>query len=385
MVATKIPFFSVIIPVYNRYTPLVSALESALLQTFEGFEVLIVDDGSDSSIAMKIDRLTLKLNDPRITVIRHRNNINGAAARNTGIDAATGQHICFLDSDDYWLKQKLERIYDHLKNLKLKEGDKFLLHHQYCNVTNNIKSEPFPFTAKKTDESVAHYSFVTNNVGGIQSSTICIPAFLAKTSRFEETFIGHQDWDFVLKIGALTSNFIFIPESLALRGKDSVDSVAEQLDWKYSLWFYSKMSTYFESKPALYYFKRVILTKALFSLHVFPIFCNRLFLRIILSSPISSLIVCKSFLASHFSLKKRLENTSEFCNISKCRKIIIWGANAYGKTLISYLSPRYTVVSIIDSKASEQRDEFMGIKLIRIQSFKLYRASGRRYYYISNR
>lgn len=91
--------FSIIIPVYNVENYLQQCLNSVLYQDFSDFEVILVNDGStDSSPAICDDYAT---QDRRVTVI-HQTNGGLSDARNTGIKAATGSYLMFLDSDDYW-------------------------------------------------------------------------------------------------------------------------------------------------------------------------------------------------------------------------------------------------------------------------------------------
>ncbi len=98
------PRVSVIVPAYNamRYLPL--ALESILAQSFQDFEIIIVDDGSRDGIK----RWAAQLEDPRIDFFTQANS-GSAAARNTGISHATGEYIAFLDADDLWASTKLEQ------------------------------------------------------------------------------------------------------------------------------------------------------------------------------------------------------------------------------------------------------------------------------------
>jgi glycosyltransferase involved in cell wall biosynthesis len=98
------PLVSVVIPAYNRAALLGRAVNSVLEQSFQDFEILIVDDGSTDNTAEVVQGFE----DPRIRYIRHAKNAGEAAARNTGIHAARGQYVAFLDSDDYWLAGKLE-------------------------------------------------------------------------------------------------------------------------------------------------------------------------------------------------------------------------------------------------------------------------------------
>lgn len=96
------PFFSVVIPVYNRAQDLRVALNSVLAQSDGDFEVVVVDDGSKDDPKAVVDAL----GDPRIRTV-HQANAGGGAARNTGIAQARGAYIAFLDSDDVFLPHHL--------------------------------------------------------------------------------------------------------------------------------------------------------------------------------------------------------------------------------------------------------------------------------------
>lgn len=96
------PAVSVIIPVFERVELAQRAVRSALTQTYQDIEVIVVDDGSTTPLALEGQDLRLRL-------IRHDKNRGAAAARNTGIEAATGGWIAFLDSDDVWHPEKLDR------------------------------------------------------------------------------------------------------------------------------------------------------------------------------------------------------------------------------------------------------------------------------------
>ncbi len=82
-----------------------SAIQSVLNQTFSEFELIVVDDASTDDTQHKVERI----NDSRIRYILHQKNLGECGTRNTGLRAAQGQYIAFLDSDDEWLSQKLEK------------------------------------------------------------------------------------------------------------------------------------------------------------------------------------------------------------------------------------------------------------------------------------
>ncbi len=102
----RTPTISVIIPTYNRAHLVGRAIRSVLAQTFRHWELLVVDDGSTDNTEEVIQGFLV---DPRIGYLRHQSCSGVSAARNTGIRAARAEYIAFLDSDDEWLAEKLER------------------------------------------------------------------------------------------------------------------------------------------------------------------------------------------------------------------------------------------------------------------------------------
>lgn len=101
---------SVIVPVYNVEDYIADTVQCVLDQTYPHFELILVDDGSpDRSV-----EICQQFDDPRIKIIRQEN--QGAnAARNEGIRQAKGEYLAFLDSDDLWLPEKLEKHVEHLE------------------------------------------------------------------------------------------------------------------------------------------------------------------------------------------------------------------------------------------------------------------------------
>lgn len=96
---------SVIIPTFNRPEKVVKAIGSVLNQTFQDFEIVVVDDASTDNVA---ETLKPFIDDGLIRYICHKENQGAGASRNTGIGLSKGEYLAFLDSDDLWLPQKLE-------------------------------------------------------------------------------------------------------------------------------------------------------------------------------------------------------------------------------------------------------------------------------------
>ena len=103
------PFFSVIIPTYNRSVLLKEAIDSVLNQNFKDFELFVIDDGSTDDTPEMIKECSDKL------VYLKQKNSGVSSARNLGIKKCNGKYITFLDSDDSWLPGKL---YEHLNFIK---------------------------------------------------------------------------------------------------------------------------------------------------------------------------------------------------------------------------------------------------------------------------
>ena len=112
------PYFSVIIPTYNRGHLIHKAIDSLLNQTFSDFEVIIIDDASTDNTEEAISFYK----DDRIHYFKNSKNEERCVSRNIGIEKSKGKYICFLDSDDYHLSNHLERIYQEITKFSEPKG-----------------------------------------------------------------------------------------------------------------------------------------------------------------------------------------------------------------------------------------------------------------------
>ena len=111
----KQPLFSVIVPTFNRPHLLPRAIRSILSQTLSEYEIIVVDDGGHPGA----NEIITSFHDERIILVRHETNLGPGAARNTGIKAARGSLITFLDDDDEFFPGFLEKT-----NLAFRLGGK---------------------------------------------------------------------------------------------------------------------------------------------------------------------------------------------------------------------------------------------------------------------
>ena len=109
----KKPFFSVIIPTFNRAVKLRACLKSVLSQTFTDFEIVIIDDGSTDNTK---NIILTEYEDARIRYFWQKGSGSPAHPRNQGIRKARGAWVAFLDSDDVWYPEKLDNVYNQIQD-----------------------------------------------------------------------------------------------------------------------------------------------------------------------------------------------------------------------------------------------------------------------------
>lgn len=124
---------SIIIPLYNKGEHITSALRSVLNQTYQDFEIIIVNDGSTDKSVEEVN----KIDDPRIRLI-NQPNAGVSAARNRGIKEAHGEFIAFLDADDEWDSDYLASQFTLTKHFP--DCTVFASYYSFCDISGNISA-----------------------------------------------------------------------------------------------------------------------------------------------------------------------------------------------------------------------------------------------------
>lgn len=143
----KNPLISVIVPIYDVESYLPKCVESVLRQTYTNLEIILVDDGSPDNSGKICDDFAAR--DPRVRVI-HKENGGLSSARNAGLDAAHGEYITFLDSDD-WIA---EDAYEHLLSVMRKYDVKLVCGGNY-NVSSKTGEQTLGVCPKKEEKITA--------------------------------------------------------------------------------------------------------------------------------------------------------------------------------------------------------------------------------------
>jgi glycosyltransferase involved in cell wall biosynthesis len=185
------PRVSVIIPTYNQASYLPEAIRSVLGQTFQDFEIIVVNDGSTDNTSQEM----VNFSDPRIRYFSQENR-GPSAARNTGILASVGEYIAFLDSDDVWLPRKLElqvELLDSKPEAALVYSDACLFDDRTGAVTGKFLDGKRVFSGKVLKHLLS--------VQFIKTSTVVVRRGVFETvGRFDESMREVQDREMWLRI-----------------------------------------------------------------------------------------------------------------------------------------------------------------------------------------
>lgn len=200
---------SVIIPTYKRAEKLSRAIDSVLNQTYKNIEVIVVDDNNQNT---KFRLITEKImdqykNDSRVKYIKHEVNRNGAAARNTGIVKSNGEFIAFLDDDDWFYTEKIEKQVKYLMRHKDYDG-------VYCWRIQNGKAIKGKYIGDLSKEILLMEFTPTT------SSLLFKKNSMLQIKMFDENFKRHQDFELLLKYFRNGYKLGYIPNVLVEIGQN---------------------------------------------------------------------------------------------------------------------------------------------------------------------
>lgn len=204
---TDFPLVSVIIPNFNRKAELQRAVDSVLSQDYEELEIIVVDDASTVDVSLSFPPLEPE----KLRWISLPENRGGATARNVGIDAARGELVAFLDSDDVWTSDKLTRqVANYLADGRPADS----VYYSQVVMDRGEERLLLPERPIAPDEGVGDYLFPWRG-NLIHTSSLLMSASLARAVRFTDDLRIHQDVDFCLRLQQQGARFRFHPEPLS--------------------------------------------------------------------------------------------------------------------------------------------------------------------------
>jgi len=201
---------SVIIPTYNSEKYIISAINSVLAQTYQNFEIIIVDDGSNDNTGSIIENIK----DHRIKYL-YQENSGPASARNNGLKNANGEFIAFLDADDLWKSEKLQIQIDAFNNNK-----NICLIYNALSVQTELSKEYEIKRFHNYDKFNLIKNLLINPLGSVPyPSTVMIKkSYIDETGYFDTDLFTGEDWDLWLRL-AFKADFYYIDQILTERFK----------------------------------------------------------------------------------------------------------------------------------------------------------------------
>lgn len=192
------PYFSIIIPTFNRAHFIDKCLNSIQNQTFENWETIIIDDGSTDDTNSKVAKFSE--NDERIKYF-YQSNKERSEARNNGISKAYGKFVCFLDSDDKFDESHLQNLYNESKNVE---------NCSHFFITNARIQNKEGLEILKKEVIIYNNRLETILLNSITPGQLCIPNKLIKDNLFNTEIRISEDTDLLIRL-AKNNTFEVLP------------------------------------------------------------------------------------------------------------------------------------------------------------------------------
>lgn len=203
---------SVIIPTYSRPDNLLRAINSVLEQTYKEIEIIVVDDNGIGTPFQREteNRVRPLVNAGKITYIKHKENKNGSAARNSGLQICTGEYFTFLDDDDYMYPLKIEKQVKAL--LDNKGYDMVYCGYEKRGDKNKVLSQCVPH-----EKGNLQLQLLKKEWGfGSGSNPLFRRCVYEKVGIFDETYIRHQDLEYMTRAFRYFKIYV-IPDILLIK------------------------------------------------------------------------------------------------------------------------------------------------------------------------
>lgn len=185
------PYFSIVIPTYNRASRISACVDSVINQTFEDWELIIIDDCSTDNTFEVLKPFLDKY--PQITYLKNKYNLERSLSRNKGIEHAQGKYVCFLDSDDHYLPNHLSVCYGEIKSKREPIGMFF------TGYTWNFLDKKQKVVLPEISKGNEVEWIITNQVA---TPSVTIHSMILRRLKFNESLIINEDVELYSRIVA---------------------------------------------------------------------------------------------------------------------------------------------------------------------------------------
>jgi glycosyltransferase involved in cell wall biosynthesis len=218
------PLISVVIPTYNSENFVTKTLETLYSQTYNNYEVIVSDDGSTDNTVGVVRSFFLKNPSRKKSILINKHEGPGAA-RNNGIESASGDWVSFLDSDDFWNHNKLESVVGYI----LKNDDIDLVCHSQIAIDGSKETlmDPSKYFNNKIDPFLSIY-----RENCLYTSALTVKkSILYQAGLFDNRLSSAQDYDLWLRLGMINNvkmGFIAEPLSTHINREGNISSNVER-------------------------------------------------------------------------------------------------------------------------------------------------------------
>lgn len=233
------PLFSIVMPAYNAEKTIQEAIDSVFAQTLKNYELIIVNDCSYDSTQKIIEKNASR--DKRISVLKNKENLGVARSRNKALKIAKGRYIAFLDSDDLWMPNKLEKQYEYFC------AGYDVVYSAYTRFKGNKKKIIIP-PKRGSFKTLLRGNYIGNLTGAYDREKIGL---------IMQKSIGHEDYLMWLSIMAHSEKSIGLQESLAKYrvGENTLSSnVFKGAKWTWRIYREELELSFFKSLYLFFYY-----------------------------------------------------------------------------------------------------------------------------------
>ena len=233
-------FFSIIIPTFNREKKIKFAINSVINQKYQNWELIIVDNNSTDNTKNLVESYKNK------NIFFYEINNEGviAKSRNYGIEKSRGEYLCFLDSDDWWDKDKLQHV-----NLAAQEGYSFIYHDHHVYSPKSLINKR-KIISKNLDKPI--FNNLKKYGQSFATSSVTVKKDIFKQTGYFDIgrkYIAWEDFDAWIRLSKKTNNFYKINRSLSTINIDNTNLLDDKLKIKNTYLFLNKYIKSHEKVP----------------------------------------------------------------------------------------------------------------------------------------